>query len=74
MRGFSYPGHKGQTSRLALPGLNPYQKTGPLGPGVWCEEGDLNPHALRHQILSLACLPIPPSSRAQDEDTGATEP
>jgi hypothetical protein len=22
--------------------------------------GDLNPHALRHQILSLACLPISP--------------
>ena len=25
-----------------------------------CGRGDLNPQTLRHQILSLACLPIPP--------------
>lgn len=25
--------------------------------------GDSNPDALRHKILSLACLPIPPSGR-----------
>src|SRR6185312_701661 len=30
----------------------------------WCEEGDLNPHSFRNQILSLARLPVPPSSRA----------
>jgi hypothetical protein len=29
----------------------------------YCERGDSNPHALRHQILSLARLPIPPLSR-----------
>ncbi len=28
----------------------------------WCERGDSNSHALRHQILSLARLPIPPRS------------
>src|SRR5262245_9255010 len=28
-----------------------------------CERGDSNPHALRHKILSLARLPIPPLSR-----------
>ncbi len=26
----------------------------------WCARRDLNPHTLRHQILSLACLPISP--------------
>jgi hypothetical protein len=30
-----------------------------------CERGDSNPHAFRHQILSLARLPIPPLSRAK---------
>lgn len=25
-----------------------------------CGRGDSNSHTLRHQILSLACLPIPP--------------
>jgi hypothetical protein len=30
---------------------------------VKCERGDSNPHAFRHQILSLARLPIPPLSR-----------
>jgi hypothetical protein len=29
-----------------------------------CERGDSNPHAFRHQILSLARLPIPPLSLA----------
>ena len=28
-----------------------------------CERRDLNPHVFRHQILSLARLPIPPLSR-----------
>jgi hypothetical protein len=28
-----------------------------------CERGDSNPHAFRHQILSLARLPIPPLSQ-----------
>src|SRR3569623_1426885 len=27
-----------------------------------CEEGDLNPYSFRNQILSLARLPVPPSS------------
>ena len=27
-----------------------------------CERRDLNPYALRHQILNLACLPISPLS------------
>ena len=27
---------------------------------VWCGRRDLNPHALRHENLNLACLPIPP--------------
>lgn len=26
----------------------------------WCARKDLNLHALRHQLLKLACLPIPP--------------
>ena len=26
----------------------------------WCGRRDLNPHDLRHEILSLACLPVPP--------------
>ncbi len=25
---------------------------------IWCERGDLNPHALRHRILSPARLPF----------------
>ncbi len=29
-------------------------------PAVLCGRRDSNPHALRHQILSLARLPIPP--------------
>jgi hypothetical protein len=28
-----------------------------------CEEGDSNPHRFPYQILSLARLPVPPSSR-----------
>ena len=28
-----------------------------------CERGDLNPHGVTHQILSLARLPIPPLSQ-----------
>ena len=27
---------------------------------VWCGRRDLNPHGRSHQILNLACLPIPP--------------
>src|SRR5262249_25162070 len=27
---------------------------------IWCGQRDLNPHALRHENLNLACLPIPP--------------
>src|SRR5262249_43963822 len=27
---------------------------------LWCGWRDLNPHGLRHRILSPACLPIPP--------------
>ena len=30
---------------------------------AWCEKGDSNPHTLRHKILNLACLPIPPLSQ-----------
>jgi hypothetical protein len=30
---------------------------------VSCERRDLNPHSVRNQILSLACLPVPPRSR-----------
>jgi hypothetical protein len=29
----------------------------------WCERGDLNPHGLPRQILSLVRLPISPLSR-----------
>ena len=29
----------------------------------WCGRRDLNPHGLSHQILNLACLPIPPRPR-----------
>ena len=29
----------------------------------WCEKGDSNPHTLRHKILNLACLPVPPLSQ-----------
>ncbi len=35
----------------------------PSGRAADCERGDSNPHAFRHQILSLARLPIPPLSR-----------
>ncbi len=31
-------------------------------PVKWCDREDLNLHALRHQSLKLACLPIPPRS------------
>jgi hypothetical protein len=31
-----------------------------------CEEGDSNPHSFRNQILSLARLPVPPSSLEND--------
>ena len=31
--------------------------------GNWCGRRDLNPHDFRHQILNLACLPIPPRPR-----------
>src|SRR5688500_4368943 len=31
----------------------------------WYPEQDLNLHSLRNQILSLACLPIPPSGRVK---------
>ena len=27
---------------------------------IWCPQQDSNLHGFRHQILSLACLPIPP--------------
>jgi hypothetical protein len=30
----------------------------------WCERGDLNPHGVTRQILSLVRLPIPPLSHA----------
>jgi hypothetical protein len=33
----------------------------------WCEEGDLNPHALRHTPLKRTCLPIPPSPRTESQ-------
>ena len=29
---------------------------------IWCERGDLNPHGLPRQILSLVRLPISPLS------------
>ena len=35
------------------------RKPGRQGPGEFaCGWGDSNPHAVRHQILSLGCLPI----------------
>lgn len=34
-----------------------------------CGRGDLNPHALRHQILSLARLPISPPERGRERNT-----
>ena len=30
---------------------------------VWCERGDLNPHAIGRKILSLVRLPVPPLSQ-----------
>ena len=33
-----------------------------------CERGDLNPHGVTHQILSLARLPIPPLSRTLNKN------
>lgn len=30
---------------------------------TWCAERDLNPHALRHYPLKIACLPIPPPAQ-----------
>jgi hypothetical protein len=33
-----------------------------IGPDLWCERGDLNPHGLPRQILSLVRLPISPLS------------
>ena len=35
----------------------------------WCERGDLNPHALRHRILSPARLPFR-HSRLPEKHTG----
>lgn len=35
-------------------------ETGRGGEWRWCGRRDLNPHDLRHQVLNLACLPIPP--------------
>src|SRR3990172_5556110 len=29
---------------------------------AWCERGDSNSYAVKHQILSLACLPVSPLS------------
>ncbi len=50
--------------------LSPFTKEGVSAPadlkvlcGMWAR-GDLNPQALRHKILSLACLPISPLARA----------
>ncbi len=34
----------------------------PGAEGLWCEKGDLNPHGLPRQILSLVRLPVPPFS------------
>ena len=39
-----------------------------------CERGDSNPHAFRHQILSLARLPIPPLSRPKTSACAAILP
>jgi hypothetical protein len=39
-----------------------------IDPGQ-CEEGDSNPHFFRNQILSLARLPVPPSSRDEVSTT-----
>ena len=30
---------------------------------TWCGHGDLNPNALLHENLNLACLPIPSCPR-----------
>ncbi len=32
----------------------------------WCGRRDLNPHDLRHQVLNLACLPVPPRPPISD--------
>src|SRR5271154_6916025 len=37
---------------------------------IWCAREDLNLQSLRNQILSLACLPIPP--RAQPAFQGVS--
>lgn len=36
---------------------------------IWCSRKDLNLHTLRHQILSLACIPISPHPRKGREGT-----
>ena len=43
----------------------------PSIPGIssWCGRRDLNPHALRHENLNLACLPIPPRPPAERDDS-----
>lgn len=33
------------------------------GDDIWCERRDLNPHAVKHYPLKIACLPIPPRSQ-----------
>jgi hypothetical protein len=40
--------------------------------GTQCERGDLNPHALRHRILSPARLPVPPLSQDRSECNPST--
>jgi hypothetical protein len=44
------------------PALDSWSKVmlAPRVPRGWCGRRDLNPHALRHENLNLACLPIPP--------------
>ena len=47
--------------RAAAPGL------GLKAPEEWCGRRDLNSYAVRHQILSLARLPVPPRPRASTD-------
>src|SRR5690606_9304913 len=55
----------------AVVGDRPYRRTRSGHQGFsekfWCERGDSNPHAFRHEILNLARLPIPPLSHGGEK-------
>jgi hypothetical protein len=63
--------------RRQRPHANLLRKWSGASAGDWCERGESNPHAFRHEILSLACLPFPPLSppeRGGHDRTGHCAP